>query len=109
MSYVYQLTIRPFSFGTQPDGCKGHFDDGSRYGAIVYDHPLCEADVKTFSLAPITEAMALVGRTFEVPFGPDVDTFYVDSVSGNGLIQYHINEERPLLATYYEFLHLIEQ
>ena len=102
--YTYQLTQRPYGIGSQPEGQLRHVDDGSKFGSVVYDHPLSAEEVKNFSLTPITEAKALEGRTFEVPFGEEKDIYHVDKVDDDGIIHYHINDEAPLKARYHEFL-----
>ena len=102
--YTYQLTQRPYGIGSQPEGQLRHVDDGSKFGSVVYDHQLSAEEVKNFSLTPITEAKALEGRTFEVPFGEEKDVYHVDKVDDDGTIHYHVNEEAPLLARYHDFL-----
>ena len=102
--YTYQLTLLPYGIGSQPDGQLRHIDDGSRFGSVVYDHPLSAEEVKNFSLTPITEAKALEGRTFEVPFGEEKDVYHVDKVDDDGTIHYHVNDEKPLQSRYHHFL-----
>lgn len=105
--YSYRLTQRPFGIGTQPEGQLRHVDDGSKFGSVVYDHPLSAEETKRFSLSPVTEAKDLEGKTFEVPFGSEKDVYHVDKVDDDGTIHYHVNDEAPLQARYHEFKELV--
>lgn len=104
IEYRYRLTIRPFSIGTQPDGHLRHEDDGSPYGAVVYDHPLTRQEAENFSLTPLTEAKELEGKNFEVPFGKGVLKYQVRSVDENGRVKFLINGEHERSLPYYRFL-----
>jgi len=55
--YKYYMRSRPISIGTVPKGFT-RFDEsdigdkGGRYGAVFYDHPLSEQEVKEYGLIP---------------------------------------------------------
>ena len=55
--YKYYMRNRPLSIGTVPKGFT-RFDEndigdkGGRYGAVFYDHPLSEKEVKEYGLIP---------------------------------------------------------
>ena len=55
--YKYYMRARPLSIGTVPKGFTRFDEDdigdkGGRYGAVSYDHPLSEKEVKSYELIP---------------------------------------------------------
>ena len=55
--YKYYMRARPLSIGTVPKGFTRFDEDdigdkGGRYGAVFYDHPLSEKEVKSYELIP---------------------------------------------------------
>jgi len=51
--YTYRTTLRPASSFTVPKGFTRLENDGSQFGAAVYDKPLTRSQIEDFSLEPM--------------------------------------------------------
>ena len=106
--YVYRLRLRPFSVGTQPDGGT-YVNDGSKYGAVKYNHKLTKEDIDNFSLMPITESQDLMGKVFEKPFLKGKITYKVESVDADGNVSYEYEYKGNVKHETADYIHFMEK
>jgi hypothetical protein len=70
--YRYRLELRPFDIGTTPDGGFARWEnDGSKYGAVVYDRKLTRRERDNFNLNPVSEIQEWDGKTVRSRFAQE--------------------------------------